>query len=113
MSALEYLDLSSNSITDLSGLAGLGALRDLYLSRNDISDLSALAGLSHLADVVLSNNNITDLAALASNQGIARGDNVNLAGNPLDLTAGSDAALVVAELVGRGVRVVLDSDPTA
>lgn len=45
---LEELDLSGNSITDLSPLANLTELAFLELSGNDLSDLSPLYGLKKL-----------------------------------------------------------------
>ena len=57
--------LASNTITDLSPVAGLTNLRLLDLRGNRISDISPLAGLTNLAWLELWDNRITDLSPLA------------------------------------------------
>ena len=64
----EYVDgvsINSNSVSDLSPLAGLTKLRDLSLPSNNVSDLSPLAGLTSLRSLYLSGNAISDISALA------------------------------------------------
>ena len=63
--SLAHLDLSGNSIGELSPLAGLDKLRRLYLNGNDISDISPLGGLP-LGYLSLSDNNIERVAPLRS-----------------------------------------------
>nr|WP_252192464.1 leucine-rich repeat domain-containing protein [Pseudoflavonifractor sp. MCC625] len=53
---LKSLDLSENSITDLSPLAGLENLTYLELDRNNITDLAPLSGLTGLEHLNLYNN---------------------------------------------------------
>lgn len=62
---LKSLDLSENSIADLSPLSGLTNLTYLELDRNFISDLTPLAGLTSLEHLNLYNNLITDISPLA------------------------------------------------
>lgn len=62
--SLVHLDLSGNSIRDLSPMAHFDGLRRLYLQSNGIADLSPLAGLS-LENLLLSNNQIEDITSLA------------------------------------------------
>ena len=56
---------NSNSVSDLSPLAGLTNLTELWIGGNAISDLSPLAGLTHLTWLTLEDNSISDISALA------------------------------------------------
>ncbi len=66
---LTRLDLSGNSISDLSALSdaisGLIRLERLYLDNNSISDVSALSGFTRLERLILYNNSISDLSPLS------------------------------------------------
>ncbi len=66
---LTRLDLSGNSISDLSALSdaisGLTRLERLYLDTNSISDVSALSGFTRLERLILFNNSISDLSPLS------------------------------------------------
>ena len=73
-------DVNSNSISDLSALAGLTNLKTLVLEDNLISDLSALAGLTNLQTLELGGNSITDISALAS---LTNLETLNLGGNSI------------------------------
>ncbi len=57
---LGYLELSNNSISDLSPLAGLTDLEYLNLNGNSVADLSPLASLPHLDTLELSDNPLSD-----------------------------------------------------
>ena len=56
--------MNSNSVKDLSPLAGLTSLIRLGLRNNNISNISAVAGLTNLRLLDLNNNNISDISAL-------------------------------------------------
>ena len=58
---LTYLDLSQNTIRDLSPLSGMNHLQEAYLQNNAINDLSALSGLTELAKLDVSFNLLTAL----------------------------------------------------
>ena len=62
--ALTSLNLSGNSLTDISALSTLGGLSALDLSDNNISDISALAGLKGLRALYLDRNPVGDFSAL-------------------------------------------------
>lgn len=62
--ALTSLNLSGNSISDISALSTLGGLSALDLSKNNISDIRALAELTGLRTLYLDNNPITDFSPL-------------------------------------------------
>ena len=66
--------INSNSVSDISPLAGLNNLTQLWLERNNITDLSPLAGLNNLTHLVLWNNFITDLSPLAGLSALTRLD---------------------------------------
>ena len=57
---------NSNSVSDLSPLAGLIHLEILNLRRNSVSDISALVGLTNLTNLDIGGNDISDISALAS-----------------------------------------------
>ena len=65
MTKLETLDLDTASITDLSGLEGLTSLKTLSLTVNSVTDISALAGLTNLTHLYLGGNTITDVSPLS------------------------------------------------
>ncbi len=102
---LRRLNLEYNRITDLSPLAGLTKLRYLNLEGNRISDVSPLAGLTNLHKLYLAKNDITDIAPLVANTGLGHGDTVDLADNPLTLTAICEQ---IPQLESRGVNVIAD-----
>ena len=77
---LERLDLEKNSISDISVLAGLTNLTWLNLAYNPISDISPLAGLTNLTELTLSNNSISDISPLA---GLTNLTWLNLTYNPI------------------------------
>lgn len=62
--ALESLSLAGNSISNISGLSGMGGLVSLNLSDNEISDVSALATLVGLRTLYLDDNPIKDFSPL-------------------------------------------------
>ena len=62
---LHTLDLTGNSISDLSPLGGLDSSVLVSLGGNNISDLSPIAGWTRLSQLDLSNNSISDLSPLA------------------------------------------------
>ena len=62
---LRTLDLGNNSISDFSPLTGLTNLTQLFIWDNNISDLSPVAGLTNLTWLTLSQNSISDLSSVA------------------------------------------------
>lgn len=64
---LTYLDLSYNSIGDISSLSSLAGLRTLYLTNNALTDLSALSSLGNLELLNVSYNSLTSVAPICAN----------------------------------------------
>ena len=108
--SLTHLDLGDNELEDVSDLRRLTSLTYLGLYSNDIEDVSALRLMSSLAEVYLANNRISDISDLAANDGLGRGDYLELQGNPLDADA---HATHIPALLERGVTVHFDppADP--
>lgn len=77
---LQFLDLRSNRIEDISALAGLTNLEHLELSGNPIEDIRVLLELPSLKSVYLGSTNI-------------------------DMSPGSEAMQVIEALKARGVTV--------
>ena len=83
LSNLVGLSISDNGLTTLNAaLSGLSDLEVLNLSRNSISDISALSALTNLEVLHLAVNSISNFAPLVANVGLGRGDIVVLDGNP-------------------------------
>ncbi len=61
---LEYLDLSSNTLRNLTPLVGMPDLKTLLLGSNALTDLSALQGLSKLETLDVSYNSLSTLSPL-------------------------------------------------
>ena len=55
---------NSNSVSDLSPLAGLTQLEGLNLRQNAVKDISALAGLTHLTHLSVEETRVSDVSAL-------------------------------------------------
>lgn len=91
-------------------LAELPKLTSLALTEQGITDLSFVTKIPSINeanrnDLVFWDNRISDLAPLVNHPGINEGDYLNLMGNCLDLSSGSQAMSDVAELIARGVTV--------
>ncbi len=80
LTELTELNLFSNSISNISALSGLTKLIDLDLSENSISNISALRGLPALTELNLSENSISNISALERLTGLTT---LNLSGNPI------------------------------
>ena len=106
MTNLTNLYLSSNTISDISAVAGLTNLTSLYLSSNTISDISAVSGLTNLTWLGLGSNTISDLSPLVSNTGLGTGDAVDVRRNALN-TVSINAH--IPTLQRRGVTVRFDA----
>lgn len=61
---LTYLDLSNNTLRNISVLSRLPALQEVYLSYNALTDVSSLSVLRNLVKLDVSFNMITSLAPL-------------------------------------------------
>ena len=85
---LESLDLWKNSVSDISALAGLTDLTHLGLVGNRISDISALVDLANLESLWLDGNNITDISAVAGLTNLTR------------LGLGNNTIMAISALVG-------------
>ena len=66
--------INSNSVSNLSPLAGLTKLTELLLHYNAITDISPLVGLTNLTFLWLEGNNITNIASVAGLTNLTRLD---------------------------------------
>ena len=110
LGSLTHLNLGANAVEDVSSLRRLTSLTYLGLYSNAVADVSALRGMTSLGEVYLANNRISDISDLAANDGLGRGDYLELQGNPLDADA---HATHIPALRERGVTVYFDppTDP--
>ena len=97
---------NSNSVSDLSPIAGLIHLESLDLWVNSVSDISVLAGLTNLKGLALLGNNITDLSPLVANTGLGEGDKIDVRGNPLSYLS---LHTYIPVLQSRGVEISFDN----
>ncbi len=105
---LERLNLRSAGISEVSHLSGLTGLEQLHLELNEIVDVSPLSGLTNLELLHIFGNDVEDVSPLLDNEGLGRGDRLDLSGNPLNeesLTAH------IRDLRARGVRVTFTPAP--
>ncbi len=82
-------------VVHVQGLESLPNLRVLDVSSNQVSDLTGLEALTQLTDLWLNDNAITSLGDLAAAAGGPMGGSLTclyLAGNPAAETAGGHAA---------------------
>ena len=103
---LTLLNLGGNNISDIAGLRRLTDLIALVLSDNSISNISHLAGLINLKYVSLVNNSISDLSPLTANTGLGRDDRVDVQQNPLN---NNSINTTIPTLQSRGVTVEFSS----
>lgn len=64
LSTITHLGLTQNRISDIAPLANLGMLEELWIGGNTIADISPLALLTNLSLLFLSDNAISDLTPL-------------------------------------------------
>jgi len=67
LAGLEYLDLSGNTIVDITPITSLTNLTELYLNENSLSSLNGISALNKLTVLDASNNVITSLSDLSNN----------------------------------------------
>ncbi len=100
---LEYIDFSHTNVYNLSPLTNLINLSTIGCRNNQVTDLSPLANLINLSDIDFYKNRIEDLSPLINNTGIGEDDSLNLIGNSLDITEGSEDMNNIQQLINRGV----------
>jgi internalin A len=100
------IHLDGNGITSIEPLAESTRLRVLSIAGNRVTDLSPLTDLQELRSLTL--YQIVDLQPLVDNPSVARGDTIDLRGNPLDVGETSQASRQIERLRARGVTVIVD-----
>ncbi len=78
---IQYLDLESNNIDDISNLKNKNKIKYLNLNLNKIKDLTPLQDFQNLEYLNLANNNITDITPLRKLQNLKY---LNLSQNKID-----------------------------
>jgi len=74
MNNLSYLSLSNNMIADFTPLSALTSLKTLDISKNLAADISALSSLTHLNELLADSNQITDFSPLRPLSSLTRLD---------------------------------------
>jgi Leucine-rich repeat (LRR) protein len=78
----KVIDISNNSITDLSPLSGLSNLEELNLSDNKVGLIDGLGNLISLRSILLTNNCIEDISPLLELDHL---EYVDLSGNTISI----------------------------
>ncbi|MEE8575695.1 MAG: hypothetical protein V3T31_00435, partial [candidate division Zixibacteria bacterium] len=102
---LTQLHMFGNQITNLLPIVNLTTLTHLGLGDNQISNLAPLTSLPNLNRLFIWDNSVTDLSVLVNHTGIATGDHIYVATNPL-----SDFAILnqIGSLRAKGAIVHSD-----
>lgn len=93
------MDLSDNSITDITDLCDLRRIEELYLSDNQLEIIDSISNLQNLKSVDLSANCIEDISSLLN---LEKLEFVNIIGNDIPLAQ-------IDELRNKGIMVMHDS----
>lgn len=93
------MDLSDNSITDITDLCNLRRIEELYLSDNQLEIIDSISNLQNLKSLDLSANSIEDISPLFN---LEKLEFVNIIGNDVPLAQ-------IDELRNKGVMVMHDS----
>lgn len=104
LTELTEIDLESNAIADITPLSNLANLADINLANNPVSSIDALGNLANLSVVNLAGDRVTNLQPLIDNPGIGAGDTVNVEFNPINTAA-------IAALSAKGVDVIFTPLP--
>ena len=116
--SLTYLDLSENSIRNITTLTNLSSLQTLNMAHNALTDLSALSGLNSLTSLDVSYNSLTSIAPICVLKNITV---LNVTNNSLsdlslienltgltELYAGSNSLTSIGQLSSCKALVTLD-----
>ena len=71
LTALTYLNLADNRVSDLSPLANLRSLEVLDLFDNEVENVVPLANLENLNELILTDNRIANLGSTGRTDGTA------------------------------------------
>ena len=93
--SMTYLNLSGNTLRDLSALEEMFELKELHLNHNAVTDLSSLSALSKLEVLDLSFNSVTTPAPLS---GCIRLRELSLSNNALSDLVGLNRLTALASL---------------
>ena len=107
LTALAALELSHNSISDISVLENLTSLKWLYLSYNSISDISVLENLTSLKMLWLGGNSISDISVLENLTALRK---LTLSGNSIsDISVLEN--LTALDLLWLSINAIKDVSP--
>ena len=107
--SLTYLDLSQNTIRDLSPLSGMSVLSELNLQHNAVNDLSELSELRSLKELDVSFNLLTTLNPIFNCNGLSS----LLAGNNTITSLTGIEKLAALEVLDVSVNALEDVSPVA
>ena len=107
--SLTYLDLSQNTIRDLSPLSGMSGLSELNLQHNAVNDLSELSELRSLKELDVSFNLLTTLNPIFNCNGLSS----LLAGNNTITSLTGIEKLAALEILDVSVNALEDVSPVA
>jgi len=104
LTALKDLVLENTGVTDISVLSDLPNLEDLRLSDTQVSDISALQSLVNLDHIDLSDTQVDDITALVNNTGLDGNEYINLRRTALNIDDLDD----IQSIIARGQQLMHD-----
>ena len=102
---LQWLYFYGNEVSDIRVLENLTNLVRLYFGGNEVSDIKVLENLTNLEQLSFQKNQISNISSLVENDGLGKGDEINMSYNYLDLNPGSKDMDNINNLIDRGVVV--------
>lgn len=93
--SITYLDLSQNTIRDLTPLQSMSGLQEVYLQHNAVNDLTVLGDLKSLAKVDVSYNLLTSLTPIFNSSTL---NELGASNNSLTSVAGIDKLTALESL---------------
>ena len=107
--AITYLDLSNNTLRDLTPLGTMGGLKEVYLQHNAVNDLTVLGSLKSLAKLDVSYNLLSSLTPLFNCTSLTSLD----AGNNTITSLAGINGLSALEILNIPANTISDVEPIA
>lgn len=101
---ISVLDVSQNSIQDISVLSKFTNLTTLNLSNNKITDISPIAGIGTITNLRFTGNNVKDISSLSSLVGSLT--ILNMDGNKIEDVSSVDSSLIKQELSAGNQKII-------
>ena len=99
---LELLQFAGNHVENINALANLEKLERLSFHGNRVKDISPLGSLTNLKHLAFPHNRVEDITPL---ENLTNLEVLSVRNNYIDITVGSDAVVLLQQLMSQGVYV--------